>query len=163
MVMPTRLRLVPAVAALSLLAACKQAVPPDVAAKVNDRSITYAELDKQYRFQIGNMSEKPSEDQLNYQKLELLRTLVDNEIMLQRAEKANLMATESEVDAKFNELKTPYTQEEFSARTSASTNCSTRRSPPRSTSPIKRSPISTTPAKPISTSPSPTCISRRSL
>jgi peptidyl-prolyl cis-trans isomerase SurA len=113
MVMPTRSRIVPAVAALSLLAACKQAVPPDVAAKVNDRSITYAELDKQYRFQIGNMSEKPSEDQLNYQKLELLRTLVDNEIMLQRAEKANLMATESEVDAKFNELKTPYTQEEF--------------------------------------------------
>src|SRR5262249_39065236 len=82
-------------------------------AKVNDRSIGYAELDKQYKSSFGNMSEKPSEDQVTYQKLELLRTMIDNEIMLQRAEKSNLMATDSEVEAKFNELKTPYTQEEF--------------------------------------------------
>ncbi|HUQ95683.1 MAG TPA: peptidylprolyl isomerase [Bryobacteraceae bacterium] len=95
------------------LNSCKQAAPPDVAAKVNDWSITYADVDKQYRFQLGNMSEKPSEDQLTYQKLELLRTMVDNKILLQRAEKANLMATDADVEAKFNEMKAPYTQEEF--------------------------------------------------
>ncbi len=106
------IRVAPA-AAFLLLSACTQAPPPDTAARVNDRSISYAELDKQYRFQFGNMSEKPSEDQVTYQKLELLRTMVDNEIMLQRAEKASLMATDPEVEAKFNELKTPYTQEEF--------------------------------------------------
>ena len=43
----------------------------------------------------------------------MLRTLVDNEIMLQRAEKLGLMATDADVEAKFNELKAPYTQEEF--------------------------------------------------
>ena len=43
----------------------------------------------------------------------MLRTLVDNEIMLQRAEKLGLMAGDADVDAKFNELKAPYTQEEF--------------------------------------------------
>lgn len=106
------IRVAPA-AAFLLLSACTQAPPPDTAARVNDRSISHAELDKQYRFQFGNMSEKPSEDQVTYQKLELLRTMVDNEIMLQRAEKASLMATDPEVEAKFNELKTPYTQEEF--------------------------------------------------
>ncbi|MCC6341172.1 MAG: peptidylprolyl isomerase [Bryobacterales bacterium] len=112
--MSNRLNLMVAAATLLVcLSACKTAVPPDVAAKVNDRSITYADLDKQYRYQFGNMSEKPSEDQLTYQKLELLRTMVDNEIMLQRAEKLNLMATDADVEAKFNELKTPYTQEEF--------------------------------------------------
>jgi len=47
------------------------------------------------------------------QKLEVLRTLVDNEIMLQRAEKMGLMAVDADVEAKFNELKAPYTQEEF--------------------------------------------------
>ena len=33
--------------------------------------------------------------------------------MLQRAEKSNLLATDTDVDAKLNELKAPYTQEEF--------------------------------------------------
>jgi peptidyl-prolyl cis-trans isomerase SurA len=102
-----------ALALFAGLSACKKAPPANVSAEVNARAITNADLDKQYRFQFGNMSEKPSEDQLTYQKLELLRTMIDNEIMLQRAEKLNLMATESEVESKFNELKTPYTQEEF--------------------------------------------------
>ncbi|MBI3681939.1 MAG: peptidylprolyl isomerase [Acidobacteria bacterium] len=92
---------------------CRKAPPPNVSALVNGRSITNADLDKQHQFQFGQMSEKPSEDQMTYQKLELLRTMIDNEIMLQRAEKLNLMATDAEVDAKFTELKTPYTQEEF--------------------------------------------------
>lgn len=92
---------------------CKKAPPANVAAVVNGRPITYAELDKQYQFQFGNMSEKPGQEQLTYQKIELLRSMIDNEIMLQRAEKLNLMATDADVEAKFAELKTPYTQEEF--------------------------------------------------
>ncbi|MBI3210252.1 MAG: SurA N-terminal domain-containing protein [Candidatus Solibacter usitatus] len=99
------------------LTGCKSKPPADVAATVNGRPVSYAEVDKQFRFQFGTapdkQGDKPSEEQTNYQKLELLRTLVDNEIMLQRAEKLNLMATEPEVDAKFNELKAPYTQEEW--------------------------------------------------
>src|SRR5262249_42031053 len=47
------------------------------------------------------------------QRLEVLRTLIDNEIMLQRAERLGLMAVDSDVDSKFAELKAPYTQEEF--------------------------------------------------
>ena len=47
------------------------------------------------------------------QKLEILRGLIDNEIMLQRAEKLGLMAVDADVDAKINELKAPYTKEEF--------------------------------------------------
>ncbi len=92
---------------------CKKAPPPNVAASVNGRAITFADLDKQYQFQFGSMAEKPSPDQVTYQKVELLRQMIDNEIMLQRAEKLNLMATDSDVEARFSELKTPYTQEEF--------------------------------------------------
>ena len=92
---------------------CKRAVPENVAATVNGRTITYADLDKQYQSQFMSSSEHPSDDQMMIQKLEVLRTLVDNEIMLQRAEKLGLMATDADVESKFAELKAPFTQEEF--------------------------------------------------
>ncbi len=95
------------------LAGCRSSLSPDVAAKVNDRVITYAEVEKVYKSQNLGNSEGASADQTMIQKMEVLRTLIDNEIMLQRAEKAGLMATDSEVDAKFTELKSPYTKEEF--------------------------------------------------
>ncbi len=45
--------------------------------------------------------------------------MIDSEIMLQRAEKMGLMAVDADVDAKFNELKAPYTQEEFQKQLNA--------------------------------------------
>ena len=39
--------------------------------------------------------------------------LIDGEILLQRAEKEGLLASDADVDAKFNEVKAPYTQEQF--------------------------------------------------
>jgi len=39
--------------------------------------------------------------------------MIDQEIMMQRAEKQGLLAPETDVDAEFNKLKSPYTQEEF--------------------------------------------------
>jgi len=109
-------RLLPAalltIAVISIVG-CKRAVPENVAATVNGRVITYADLDKQYQTQFMSSPEHPSDDQMMIQKLEVLRTLVDNEIMLQRAEKLGLMATDADVESKFTELKAPYTQEEF--------------------------------------------------
>src|SRR6202158_1959759 len=96
-----------------VLAGCKHATPDNVAATVNGRVITYADLDKQYQSQFMSSPEHPSDDQMMIQKLEVLRTLVDNEIMLQRAEKLGLMATDADVESKFTELKAPFTQEEF--------------------------------------------------
>src|ERR1700681_306736 len=109
-------RIVPAIfSALLFICACgcKRAVSDNVAATVNGRIITHADLDKQYQAQFMSSSEKPSSDQMEIQKLEVLRTLVDNEIMLQRAEKLGLMATDADVESRFAELKAPYTQEEF--------------------------------------------------
>lgn len=98
---------------LSLLVnACGSTPPKDAAAKVNNKIITYAELDRGYQSQFASPP-KGNDDQTMIQKLEVLRTLIDNEIMLQRAEKLGLLATDTDVDAKFNELKAPYTQEEF--------------------------------------------------
>ncbi len=95
-------------------------MPDNVAATVDGRVITYADLDKQYQIQFMASGEKPSsEDQAMIQKVELLRTLIDAEIMLQRSEKLGLMATDSDVDAKIAELKAPYTQEDFQRQLTA--------------------------------------------
>jgi peptidyl-prolyl cis-trans isomerase SurA len=99
--------------AAALLSSCTKRPGPDVAATVNNRPITYAELDKFYKRQFVVDADSSSEDLRETRKLEVLRTMIDNEIMLQRSEKEGLMATDSEVDTKFTELKTPYTQEEF--------------------------------------------------
>ncbi len=105
--------LISSLAIAVLLPACRKSVPATVAATVNERTITYAEIDKQYELQFGGPGERAAGDQLMIQKLEILRSLIDNEIMLQRAEKLGLMAQDADVEAKFNELKAPYTQEEF--------------------------------------------------
>ena len=110
------LRLLPAILAAVLtlgVSGCKRAVPDNVAATVNGRPITFGDLDKQYQSQFMSSTEHPSDDQMMIQKLEVLRTLIDNEIMLQRAEKLGLMATDADVEAKFAEIKAPFTQEEF--------------------------------------------------
>src|SRR5260370_20840529 len=57
--------------------------------------------------------ERHGDDQMMIQKLEVLRTLVDNESMLQRAENLGLMATDADVEERFAEIKAPFTQEEF--------------------------------------------------
>jgi peptidyl-prolyl cis-trans isomerase SurA len=93
--------------------ACKTSVPANVAATVNSRPITYAEIDKQFQLNFPDAQSRPADDQMTIQKMEILRSLIDNEIMLQRAEKLSLMATDTDIEAKFNELKSGYTQEEF--------------------------------------------------
>jgi peptidyl-prolyl cis-trans isomerase SurA len=92
---------------------CKQAVSDNVAATVNGRIITYSELDKYYQSRYTASGGRPSDDQMLIQKMEVLRTLIDNQILLQRAEKLGLMATDADVDVKYTELKSPFTQEEF--------------------------------------------------
>ncbi len=102
-----------AVLAMVSLSGCKRSPSAGVAATINGRAITYTELEKNQQFQMLASSDRASDDQINIQKLEILRTLIDGEIMLQRAEKLGLMAVDSEVEARFNEIKAPYTKEEF--------------------------------------------------
>src|SRR6202142_3897131 len=101
-----------AAAVLCILAGCHKAPPANVAATINTRPITYEEVDRIYQSQLSSPG-ATSDDLAQIQKLEVLRSLIESEIMLQRAEKMGIMATDAEVDAKFAELKAPYTQEEF--------------------------------------------------
>ncbi len=105
--------LLPGVALVFSLASCHKPVSKDTAATVNGRSISYTELDRAIAAQFQNAPAKTNADATTLLRLETLRSLIDNEIMLQRAERTGLLASDADVDAKFNELKTPYTQEQF--------------------------------------------------
>ena len=95
---------------------CKHAPSPDVMATVNGKDISRSDLDKaynDYKATQGDAPQEPSAEQADIVRLNLLRKLIDDEILQQRAEKLNLAASEEDVNAKLTELKAPYTQEEF--------------------------------------------------
>lgn len=96
-----------------LIAGCDRPVSSNVAATVNGRPVTYPDLDRAIAAQFPNTKLKTNDDQAIQLKLDTLRALIDNEIMLQRAEREGLLASDGDVEAKFNELKAPYTQEQF--------------------------------------------------
>lgn len=88
----------------------------DVMATVNGHKITRVEVKKFYDTQVADAPQKPSDEQADTLRLNILRELIDNEILMQRAEKLGLLATDEEVNAKLAEIKAPYTQEEFDKR-----------------------------------------------
>jgi peptidyl-prolyl cis-trans isomerase SurA len=99
----------------AVLSGCKRRAPENVAATVNDRQITYEDLERRFGQLYPNV-ESASEDELAVLKLETLRSLIDGEIMLQRAEKLGLIATDSDVESEVQKLRSPMTSEDFQRR-----------------------------------------------
>lgn len=88
----------------------------DVVATVDGHDISRADLEKYYDNQVSGSGNHPSGEQAASLRLGILRDLIENEILMRRAEKMGLLATDEEVDRKLNEIKSPYTKEEFDAR-----------------------------------------------
>jgi len=97
------------------VAGCKQEVQhsPDVWALVNGKEIKRADVDKYYRTRVNPEGQEPSQEEALSLKLNVLDELINNEILLERAKKLNLEASDGEVEDKFTELKSPYTEDEF--------------------------------------------------
>jgi peptidyl-prolyl cis-trans isomerase SurA len=112
--------LLAAAAAMIVLASCKKTPPAGVAAAVNGQPITYDKLEKTYHTQYPQVPPDANADLVQSQKLELLGSLITNEIMLQRAEKLGLQAVDADVDADLNRRKAPFTKEEFDKQLAAS-------------------------------------------
>ena len=87
-----------------------------VSATVNGRKITRVDVDKYYNNQTADAPQKPTAEQADTLRLNVLKQLVDNEILMQRAEKLGLLATDEEVNAKLAEIKAPFSQEDFDKR-----------------------------------------------
>jgi peptidyl-prolyl cis-trans isomerase SurA len=99
------------------LAACNSQPGGDVMATVDGRKIFRSDVDKYYdNYQTSSSQQPATGEQATALRLQILHQMIDDEIVMRRAEKLGLLATDEEVDAKFNEVKAPYTQEEFDKR-----------------------------------------------
>lgn len=96
--------------------ACSPKTGGDVMATVDGRKIFRTDVDKYYDSQVSSAQQAPAGEQATALRLNILRQMIDDEILMRRAEKLGLLATEEEVDRKFNEIKAPFTQEEFDKR-----------------------------------------------
>ncbi len=85
-------------------------------ATVDGQKIYRDDVDKYYRTQVAGSAQQPTGEQATSLRLSILRQLIDTEILMRRAGKLGLLATDDEVDRRITELKAPYTNEEFDAR-----------------------------------------------
>jgi peptidyl-prolyl cis-trans isomerase SurA len=69
-----------------------------------------------YQNNLGDSHQTPSPVQADIMRLNIVRQLIDEEILMQRAAKQNLTATDEEVGDRLNEFKAPFTKEEFQKR-----------------------------------------------
>lgn len=112
-----------ALVVVAALAGCNHTHNADVMATVNGKAIMKTELEKAYQVQLGDAQQqpqKPTREQADSLRLNVLRQLIDEEIVEQRAAKMNLTASNEEVDAKLAEMKAPYTEDQFNEKLKAS-------------------------------------------
>jgi peptidyl-prolyl cis-trans isomerase SurA len=101
---------------LAAMIACSSQTSGDVMATVDGRKIFRSDVDKYYDNNVASAQQVPSGEQATALRLNILHQMIDDEILMRRAEKLGLLATDEEVDRKFNEIKAPFTQEEFDKR-----------------------------------------------
>ena len=82
-------------------------------ATVNGKEIARAELERNYQIQLGDNPQKPSDQEADILRLNVLQKMILSEIEQQQAAKLNLTASDEEVNVKLTELKAPYTEDQF--------------------------------------------------
>jgi len=80
---------------------------------VNGKEIARAELERNYQIQLGDNPQKPSDQEADILRLNVLQKMILSEIEQQQAAKLNLTASDEDVNAKLTEIKAPYTEDQF--------------------------------------------------
>jgi peptidyl-prolyl cis-trans isomerase SurA len=91
----------------------QQAPGPGVWAVVDGTDIQRADVEKYYRTRVNPQGQPPSQEEALTLEISILDELINNQILLERATKLNLIATDGEVEDKFTASKSPYTEDEF--------------------------------------------------
>lgn len=99
--------------AIPAVTGCHRHPSPEVMATVNGKEILRADLDKYYQASLGDSPQQPTQEQAEIVRLNILRQMIEDEILQQRAAKLNLAASDEDVNAKLTEMKAPFTEEEF--------------------------------------------------
>ena len=106
-------------ASLVILGGCQKAHDANTMATVNGKPIERSEVDAIFQNNLGDSHQQPAKVQADNMRLNILRQLIDEEILMERAAKQNLVATDEEVNDRLNEIKAPFTKEEFQKRLDA--------------------------------------------
>ena len=80
---------------------------------MDGKEIHREDVDKIFRSRANAEAPAPSQEEALSLKLSILDELINSEILVGRAGKMNLVASDAEVEDKFTESKSPYTEEEF--------------------------------------------------
>lgn len=111
-----------AVAVCALVVGCRKEIAPgpDVWAVVDGKQILREDVERVYRSRVNSEAPAPSHEEALSLKLSILDELINSQILLDRAEKMNLVASDEEVEDRFAQSKAPYTEEEFQQKLQAS-------------------------------------------
>src|SRR5215510_10368774 len=102
-------------ACLLITASCgsDSSASDNVVARVNGKDITAAQLDKQVQVQLQGAEQPASTEEMQDLKLQVLNRMINDQILLEQAASSTLSASDAEVDVKFNEFKSQYSEEKF--------------------------------------------------
>ncbi len=113
--MPNKRLILAAVVVCAAITSCKnqQAPSPNTWAVVNGVAINQSEVEKYYRSRQQSQGGAPSHDESLSLKLSILDQLINNEILFERAKTLNLVASDAEVEDRFTQSKSSFTEDEF--------------------------------------------------
>jgi peptidyl-prolyl cis-trans isomerase SurA len=100
-------------ASFCILSGCHRSPSADVVATVNGKEILRSDLERNYQISLGDNPQKPSPQETEIGRLNVLHQMIQDEILQQRAAKLNLTASDEDVNARLTEIKEPYTPEQF--------------------------------------------------
>lgn len=80
--------------------------PAEIAATVNGKTISMQEVDRSVKQQAQGQEAKLSQLELAAARLQVLQTLVEEEVMFQKAEKESIVPSDEEVSGEVNKRKT---------------------------------------------------------
>jgi peptidyl-prolyl cis-trans isomerase SurA len=111
-----RLLLAVAVAGTSFTISCSKSPGGGVAASVDGEKIYRVDVERYFQNQTAGSNQPLSQEQATGLRLSILDNLIDNQILMHRAGKLGLLATDDEVERRLKEIKSPYSDAEFLKR-----------------------------------------------
>jgi peptidyl-prolyl cis-trans isomerase SurA len=82
-------------------------------AQVDGRPIYRSQVEKIYRSRAGSTGEAGDREEALSYKLNILNELINNQILMAHAAQSGITVSESEIDTKMGQLKSPYSQQQF--------------------------------------------------
>ena len=82
-------------------------------AEVDGHPIYRAQVEKIFHSRVASTGEAVDPEEALSYKLNILNELINNQILMARASKSGITVSESEIDTKMGQLKSPYTEQQF--------------------------------------------------